>query len=183
MLPALFFLFRKTPKLQKEYILQIPKQKIVGIYVEIGPRNKLLAVWCVMCSEERTCRDARAVDGAGNSSGAATRDRAEREILHINGILYKHLRPHFSQYFLPSPHLTLYGPPGRYDPSAPTRTWCEWTTHRRTWQPCCYCPFGGGGGGVVLRTLRWSGYSVCYGLESAGGMGKGERGEGGKRIL
>lgn len=123
-----------------------------------------------------TCRDARAVDGAGNSSGAAARDRAEREILHINGILSKHLRPYFSQYFFPSPHLTLYGPPGRYDPSAPTRTWCEWTTHRRTWQPCCYCPFGGGGDGVVLRTPRWSGYSVCYGLESAGGMGKGEKG-------
>lgn len=80
--------------------------------MEIGPRNKLLAIWCVVCSEEWTCRDARAVDGAGNSSGAATRDRAEREILHINGILCKHLRSHFSQHFFPSPHLTLYGPLG-----------------------------------------------------------------------
>lgn len=69
---------------------------------------------------------------------------------------------------------------GRDDPSVPTRTWCEWTTHRRTWQPCCYCPLGGGGDGVVLRTRRWSGYSVCYGLESAGGMGQGERGERGR---
>lgn len=59
--------------------------------------------------------------------------------------------------------------------SAPTRTWCEWTTHRRTWQPCCYCPLGGGGDGVVLRTRRWSGYSVGYGLEEWG-KGKGEKG-------
>lgn len=152
-----FFLFRKTPKLQRK-IHQIPKQKIVGIHVEIRPRNKLLAMWCVECSEEWTCQDARAVDGAGNSSGAATRDRAEREILHINGILCKHLRPHFSQHFFLVRHTSLCTARwGRDDPSAPTRTWCEWTTHRRTWRPCCYCPFGGGGDGVVLRTRRWSG--------------------------
>lgn len=108
--PPFFFSSAKLQDLRKN--TPNTKTEIVGIHVEIGPRNKLLAVWCVVCSEEWTCRDARAVDGAGNSSGAATRDRAEREILHINGILSKHLRPHFSQYFFPSLHLTLYGPSG-----------------------------------------------------------------------
>lgn len=174
MLPPLYFLFRKTPRLQKRIHTPNTETEIVRIHVEIGPCNKLLAVWCVgevVCSE----------DGSGPATEreipAGPQPETERSGKFSTSTGYYvsiSVRTLVSTFF-PSPHLTLYGPPGRYDPSAPTRTWCEWTTHRRTWQPRCHCPLGGGGDGVVLRTPRWSGYSVCYGLEEWA-KGKGEKG-------
>lgn len=45
MLPPLLSLFRKTPRLQERIHTPNTKTEIVGIHVEIGPRNKFLAVW------------------------------------------------------------------------------------------------------------------------------------------